>query len=207
MFNDLKHNWWEALVAVTAVLGAGFAVAPLLTQDLQDEHLAFGLGVMVIGLLSSGLLVGGLMLLARNRVTGSRLIVAGNVPALVTVLAVNPMSLLAVAIVASGLWNGNLQLSARSSALAPDGGIHQRGPMSRWYLWMAIGAALFAIGFGVLIVGDLVDGPDNDRLTGTMEGLIWFAWVFSWASAAATGAIGAILGVISWASRHRTRPV
>ena len=207
VFNDLKRNWWEALVATTAVLGAvSAATTPLFTGDLQDEHLAFALAATVIGLVSSGLLVGGLVLLGRNRVAGSRLILAGTVPALIAVLAVNPISLLAVAVVASGLWTGNLQLGAQPADTATDAVTLTRPRMSRWYLWIAIGAVLFAIGFGALIVGDLVDGPNNDRLTETMEGLIYFAWVFSWASAAASGAIGAVLGIISLASRHRTRP-
>lgn len=200
MFNDLKRNWWEALVATTAVLGAVSAVTPLLTQDLQDEHLAFGLAFMAIGLVCAGLLIGGLALLGRNRLTGSRLILAGSVPALLT------LSLLAVAVVSSGLWTGNLQLGAQPSDIAADAAPGPRRRLSRWYLWIATGAVLFAIGFAVLIVGDLVDGPSNDRLTETMEGLVYFAWVLSWAAAAATGAIGATLGIMSLASRHRTRP-
>lgn len=206
MLNDLKRNWWETLVVTAAVLEVAAAATPLLTGDLQAEHLAFALAAMVIGVASAGLLIGGLALLGRNRITGSRLILAGSVPALITV-AVNPLSLLAVAVVSSGLWTGNLELRAQQSNIAGAPLTIRRDRLSRWYVWVGIGAVLFAIGFGALVVGDLVDGPGNDRLTETMEGLIYFAWVLSWAAAAAAGAIGAGLGIISLSSRHRTRPI
>lgn len=207
MFTNLKRNWWEALIAATSVLVAVSAIlTPFLVRDLQDEHLAFGLAAMAIGLASAGLLAGGLVVLGRSRPAGSKLIVAGCVPTLMTALALNPVSLLAVAVVAGGLWTGNLAPRTHLSGI--DAGASAVTPRrrARWYLWIATGAVLFGIGFAALVVGDVADGPNNDRLTETAEGLIYFTWVLSWAGAAATGAIGAALGLITLTSRHRTRP-
>lgn len=207
MFTNLKRNWWEALVAATAVLVAVSALlTPFLVPDLRGEHLGFGIATMVVGLVSAGVLAGGILTLRRNRSRGSKLIVAGCVPTLMTVLALNPISLLAVAVVAGGLWTGNLAFTAPTTDT--DVGTAAIAPrrQMRWYLWITAGAVLFGVGLAALFVGDLVDGPNNDRLTETVEGLIYFTWILSWAAAAATGGIGLTLGIIKLAARHRTRP-
>lgn len=208
MLTNLKRNWWEALVVATAVFVAVSALlTPILIRDLQGEHLAFGIAAVIVGLASAGLLIGGLRVIRRNRRLGSRLIVIGCVPTLMTVVALNPVSLLAVAVVAGGLWTGNLEFRPRHGGLDVEAtGAVPRRRGTRWYLWIVAGVVLFGIGFASLLIGDMADGPGNDGLTGTAEGLIYFTWVLSWAAAAATGVIGVTLGFINLATRHRTRP-
>ncbi len=208
VFSNLKRNWWEALVAATAVLVAVSAVlTPFLVRNLQREHLAFGIAATIIGLASAALLIGGLRAIRRNRPVGSRLIVIGCVPTLMTVVALNPVALLAVAVVAGGLWTGNLAFRTQLPGIDVDAtAVLPPQRQTRWYLWIVAGVVLFGVGFAALLLGDLVDGPDNDGLTSTAEGLIYFMWVLSWAAAAATGVIGMTLGLVRLATRHRTRP-
>jgi hypothetical protein len=64
-------------------------------------------------------------------------------------------------------------------------------------------AGLASVAFLALLMADLLDVPDEGNLIG---GVIFWVWLLSLTSAAATAAIGATLGVMQFLVRHRTRP-
>ena len=166
-------------------------------------NIAFRLIGVVTGVISGGLVIGGLVQRQRSLITGSRLILAGSTMTLFGGLELIPVGMI---VLISGFWTGNLQLSEREDQ--PD--LHpirqqQVDMTSRWYLWLVTAAVLFAVGFGALIVlgdGQTSTGEDDNSLIG---GLSWLTWILSWLGAMVMGGIGVILGGLRLRVRHRTR--
>lgn len=203
MFTNLKRNWWPILVVAQAVLGLiAVAFTAIVAPGQQGAGATVFMTVAItIGLISSALLLGGLFVLERNRPVGTWLIVAGSIPTLLTLLALNPVALLAVSTIAGGLWTGNLTFTTTPAEIDtshPEGRQTPTGGTS-WYWWVISAVLLFGVGFAALYVGDAANSE-------TVEGLAWFTWILSWATAAATAAIGVALGLANLITRHRTRP-
>jgi hypothetical protein len=99
------------------------------------------------------------------------------------------------------LWTGNLAFTTQPAEIDPAHPEGHSAPLggTAWYKWLIAAVLLFGAGFAVLIV---LDGAEN----AAVEGLAWFAWLLSWAAAAATAAIGVTLGLARFITRHRTRP-
>jgi hypothetical protein len=206
MFSNLKRNWWPALVVVQAVLAAASVALVVITAPYQQgsEVAPFMVVTGVIGLVSIALLLLGLVTIDRSRPAGSWMITIGSVPTLLTLLALNPVALLAVATIASGLWTGNLAFTTRQADIDPDHAT-ARVPATagvRWYWWLITAIVLFAAGFGTLILADVIIAEGDVSVIG---GLMWLTWLLTWAAAAATAAIGIALGTMRLVSRHRTR--
>jgi hypothetical protein len=203
MFSNLKRNWWPTLVVVQAVLTAASVIGVMIVApDQQGSEVApFRVITGVIGLVSTALLVVGLIILDKNRQAGSWMIAIGSVPTLLTLVALNPVGLLAAATITGGLWSGNLAFTSRPTEIDPDHpAVHSPFPAgTRWQWWTITAIALFAVGLGVLMFFDGVDMSEQ------AESLLYFTWLLSWAAAAATGTIGIALGTIRIVSRHRTR--
>jgi hypothetical protein len=203
MFSNLKRNWWPTLVVVQAVLTAATVIlAMIVAPDQQgSEVVGFRLIVGMIGLVSTVSLVAGLIVLDRNRRTGSWMIAIGSVPTLLTLVALNPVALLAAATIVGGLWTGNLAFTSQPAEIDPDHpAMHPASQAgTRWYWWIVTAIALFVLGLSVLMFFDGVDMSEQ------AEGLLYFTWLLSWAAAAATGTIGIALGTMRLATRHRTR--
>ena len=155
-----------------------------------------------IGLVSIVLLVVGLIVLDRNRRTGSWMIAVGSVPTLLTLVALNPVALLATATIVGGLWTGNLAFTSQPTEIDPEQAakcIQHRQPGPGWYWWIITAIVLFALGLSMVMFFDGVD------MSETAEGLLYFTWLLAWATAAATAVIGIALGTMRLATRHRTR--
>jgi hypothetical protein len=157
--------------------------------------------VGVIGLVSTAILVVGLIVLDKNRQAGSWMIAIGSVPTLLTLVALNPVGLLAAATITGGLWTGNLAFTSRPTEIdANDPAVHSTSPAgTRWQWWIVTAIALFAFGLGVLMFFEGI------AMSERAEGLLYFTWLMSWAAAAATGTIGIALVTMRIVSRHRTR--
>jgi hypothetical protein len=205
MFSNLKRNWWPTLVVIQAVLTAAAVMGVMIVApDQQGSEVApFRVIVGVIGLVSAALLVVGLIVLDRNRQAGSWMIAIGSVPTLLTLVALNPVALLAAATITGGLWTGNLAFTTRPTEINPDHPtVHSTSPAAtRWHRWVITAIALFALGLGTLM---LFDG-EGVEMSEQAESLAYFTWLLSWAAAAATAAIGITLGTMRLVSRHRTR--
>lgn len=63
----------------------------------------------------------------------------------------------------------------------------------RWYYWIALGALLFAVGFGALLTSE-----DNE-----LSSAAWATWILSWLSGAVVAALGLALGVSRLLGRRR----
>jgi len=205
MFSNLKRNWWPTLVVIQAVLTAASVIGVMIVApDQQGSEIApFRVIVGVTGLVSAALLVVGLIVLDKNRKAGSWMIAIGSVPTLLTLLALNPVALLAAATITGGLWTGNLAFTTRPTEINPDHPTAHSTPPAgtRWHWWVVTAIALFALGLGVLM---LFDG-EGVEMSEQAESLAYFTWLLSWAAAAATAAIGIALGTMHLVSRHRTR--
>ena len=63
----------------------------------------------------------------------------------------------------------------------------------RWYHWFVAAAALFAIGFGALVVlnetGETATGEDETSL---LNSLAWVAWMLSWLGAIISVGMGVV---------------
>jgi hypothetical protein len=204
MISNLKRNWWPALVVAQAVLGAASVVLTVvIAPDQQGSEVApFRVVIGGIGLVSIALLLAGLVVLDRSRTAGSWMITIGSVPTLLTLLALNPVALLAVATIASGLWTGNLAFTTRQADIDP-GHATVRVPTTagaRWYWWIITATVLFAAGLGTLMLADATLADEDVSAIGS---LMWFTWLLTWAAAAATAAIGIVLGTMRLVSRHR----
>lgn len=203
MLSNLKRNWWPIVVIAQIVLGlvAVGITAVGLAAEAVPNHPAVRIATITIGVIAAVLLIAGLLLLRRNRQAGSWLILFGSIPTLLTVLALNPVALLAVATIAGGLWTGNLAFTARSAdanlAYADGHGTPSSG--RTWYRWLVAAIVLFGIGLAAVMA---FDGSGNE----TVDGVKWIVWIGSWTAAAASAAIGVALGLAALVARHRTRP-
>jgi hypothetical protein len=203
MFSNLKRNWWRVVVIAQATLGLLAAVSSVwgLVADATPEHAEFRIMSIIVSSVGSAVLLGGLAVLGRNRQAGSWMIVAASVPTLLTLLALNPIALLALATVVGGFWTGNLALATQSTGIdltRPDGSpAPARG--GSWYRWLIAAALLIAFGLFVLAA---LEGTTNEFV----DGLKWITWILSWAAAAAVAAVGVTLGIARLLARHRTRP-
>jgi hypothetical protein len=206
MFSNLKRNWWPTLVVIQAVLTAAAVIGVMIVApDQQGSEVApFRVIAGVIGLVSTALLLLGLIVLDRNRQAGSWMIAIGSFPTLLSLLALNPVALLAVATITGGLWTGNLAFTTRPTEIDPNHPtVHSTSPAgTRWHWWLITAVVLFLAGFGTLMLADIIDPSEQDESLGT---LMFFTWLLSWAAAAATAAIGIALGTLLLISRHRTR--
>jgi hypothetical protein len=206
MFSNLKRNWWPALVVAQAVLVAvSVVLVVIIAPDQEGSEVApFRVVTGGIGLVSVALLLVGLVILDRSRSAGSWMITIGSVPTLLTLLALNPVALLAVATIASGMWTGNLAFTTRQADIDPDRDTARVAPTAgaRWYWWLITATVLFAAGFGTLM---LADATLSEGDVSAIGGLMFFTWLLTWAAAAAAGAIGIALGTMRLVSRHRTR--
>jgi hypothetical protein len=205
MHSNLKRNWWPTLVVVQAILTAASVIGVMIVApDQQGSEIApFRVILGVIGIVSTALLVVGLIVLDRNRRAGSWMIAIGSVPTLLTLVALNPVALLAAATITGGLWTGNLAFTSRPTEIDPDHPTPHPTPSAgtRWQWWVITAIALFALGLGILM---LFDG-EGVEVSEQAESLVYFTWLLSWAGAAATAAIGIALGTMRLVSRHRTR--
>jgi len=64
----------------------------------------------------------------------------------------------------------------------------------RWYLWLAVAAAMFALGLTALAV----DGDDE------LSAPVWAIWVLSWLAAAVIATVGLGLGATRLVNHRRT---
>ncbi len=64
----------------------------------------------------------------------------------------------------------------------------------RWYLWLAVAAGLFLVGFSMLVTSE-------DGALGTAA---WATWVLSWLAAAIAAAVGVSLGAARDAQLRRS---
>jgi hypothetical protein len=207
MFSNLRRNWWPTLVVIQAVLTAASVIGVMIVApDQQGSEVApFRVIAGVIGLVSTALLILGLTVLDRNRRAGSWMIAVGSVPTLLSLLALNPVALLAVATITGGLWTGNLAFTTRPTEIDPNHStVQSTSPAgTRWHWWLITAVVLFLAGFGTLMLADIIDPSEQDE--SLIGGLMFFTWLLSWAAAAATAAIGIALGTMHLVSRHRTR--
>ena len=72
---------------------------------------------------------------------------------------------------------------------------------ARWHWWLITAGALASVGFLALLTAELVNVSD-----GFAGVVLFFVILLSWATAAATAAIGATLGAMRFLFRHRMRP-
>jgi hypothetical protein len=145
MFSNLKRNWWPTLVVVQAILTAASVLLVIVVAPDQQGSEVAPVRVIagVIGLVSTALLLLGLIVLDRNRQAGSWMIAIGSVPTLLTLLALNPVALLAAATITGGLWTGNLAFTTRPTEIDPNHPTVQStslaGTRWRWWLITAVG--------------------------------------------------------------------
>jgi hypothetical protein len=63
----------------------------------------------------------------------------------------------------------------------------ETGATKRWYFWLIVGAVLFVLGLGALVVlgdGETATGQEDTSL---LNGLAWLVWLLSW-----IGAVGCV---------------
>ena len=164
MYSNLRQNWWQALVVAQAILGAAFmAGVAIVAPDQTEPATIFRAVVSTIGLVSATLLIGGLVKQRTNRSVGSRLILVGSLSSLLTVIALNPAGFIAIAVIATGLWTGNLAFNARPAEIDTDH-LTSRGLSvggTRWYWWLITAAALAGVGFLAVLTAELVNVSDG----------------------------------------------
>lgn len=189
-----SRSWWAPLTAVFAVVLLAVGGLVVVTGGSDDAGAVRLVGA-VLGALSGGLVLAGLARRRRHLVQGSRFIVVGGVIALVGGLELIPV---AVLILISGFWTGNLRLSDTGDEvrLHADGRLQMQSDLTRhWVWWIGVAAVCFALGWVPLIV----DNPDDLASSG------YFIWVLSWLAAIITGGVGLVLACLRVVVRHRTR--
>lgn len=190
MSMSVPSRWWSVLAtAFGAVLLAHAVLGAMIGGGESSVAVVGAMGAAVSGVL----VLGGLVRMRSSPITGSRLVVIGSALTLLGGVEVIPI---AVVVVVSGLWTGNLRLSDTSDApeVAPVTR-HQEEVTRLWWAWLVVAAGLFAIGWLPLVFDD----PDDLTFGG------WYTWILSWLGAAVTGGIGVILGTLRLVVRHRTR--
>ena len=187
MTTSRRGNWWVILTAILGVVPLGISLAMIATVSGGGAIRLVGVAGAAV---SGALLIGGLIRRQSDLISGSQMIVAG---AALTLFGIETLPV-GIIVLVSGLWTGNLQLSAASDAPNLRPVRQQQINMTHyWYLWLAGAALLFAIGWIPLIAegGDLTWG--------------YFIWVLSWLGAIVTGAVGVILAGLRFTLRHHTR--
>ena len=186
MNTSMRGNWWAILTTVLGVLLVAMGVA-MATID----GAGFGFVGAVTSFVTGALVISGLVVRKRDTVVGSRLIVAGGA---LTVMGSFELIPLAVIVLISGFWTGNLRLSGREDApdLRPMRS-QQVAMTGYWYAWLGAAAGLVALGFIPLII-------EGDDLTWG-----YFIWIFSWLGAIVSAAVGVTLAGLRLVVRHRTR--
>ena len=199
MTRNMLTSWWGA---VTAILGVGLStlgVAGAIFGEGGGGRAIWAAATAVAG----GLILGGLALLSRRPIAGSRMIVVG---AAATVLSLFLIPVAAL-IVVGGLWTGQLHLRGTTGeAHGRPTRPHPADITTRWYLWLAAAPVLFTIGLGALVLlgdGQTATGEDDTSL---IAGLAYLAWILSWLGAVITAGMGIVLGAKRGIARHRARP-
>jgi hypothetical protein len=200
MTRNILINWWGA---ITAVLGTALLTLGVGGILFGEGGAASGFVWAGASFISGGLMLGGLALIQRHVITGSRMIVAG---AAVTVLGVFLIPVAAL-IVIGGLWTGHLRLFGT----ADDQHLQSARPQpadltARWYLWLVAAIILVVVGLGALAIlgdGQTATGQDDD---GLIASLAYFAWILSWLGALISTGMGIGFGAKRGIVRHRTRP-
>ena len=199
MARNILTNWWGVITAVLGVAALTLGAVGVVVGAVG----VFGVVEAVAGLLSGGLIIGGLALLPRRVITGSRMIVVGTALTAVGVLMI-PVAAL---VVIGGLWTGHLQLTDR----ADEPHLQPVRPQptditTRWYLMLVAAPILIAIGLGALAIagdGPTATGEEDVSLIG---GLLWLTWILSWFGALISTGLGIVFGIKRGVARHRTRP-
>lgn len=188
MTTSLRTNWWVILTAVLATVPFGLSIA--MWAAGAGGPVAFRLVGVVVAAVSGGLMIGGLVRRQTDLVGGSQQVAVGALVASMSGFEFIPLAIL---VVLGGLWTGNLQLSEQAEGTDVLTVLDRRARLTnRWYVWLAVGAALFAVGWLPLVF-------DNPMFGG------WYTWVLAWFGAIVTGGIGVILAGLRLALRHRTR--
>ena len=202
MTTSLRTSWW---VILTAALGTLLVTSSAFTAMVgvgdNGAATAFRLIGTVTGVVSGGLVIGGLVKRQSNIVTGSRLIFAGSVMTLIGAFELIPIGMI---VLISGFWTGNLQMSETEDLPELHPVRRQQLDMTaKWHLWLVGAAVLFVVGLATIASAEaMIDIDDEDNVFG---GLAWLVWVLSWLGAIVTGGIGIILGALRGLVRHRTR--
>ena len=199
---SMRRNWW---VILTAALGALLVTSSafIAMVGVGDDAVgtAFRLIGAVTGVVTGGLVIGGLVKRRSNIVAGSRLIFVGSAMTLVGGFEFIPIGMI---VLISGFWTGNLQMSETEDLPELHPVRRQQVDMTaKWYLWLVAAAVLFVVGLATIASADaLIDMDDENNVFG---GLAWLTWVLSWLGAMVTGGIGIILSGLRLIIRHRTR--
>ncbi len=64
----------------------------------------------------------------------------------------------------------------------------------RWYLWVAVAAGMFLVGFAMLFTEE----------DGGLSSVAWAVWILSWLAAAVVATVGLGLGATRYVNHHRT---
>ena len=199
---SIRRNWWVVLTAALgALLVTSSAFIAMVGVDDNGADIAFRLIGAVTGVVTGGLVIGGLVKRQSNIVTGSRLIFAGSVMTLMGGFEFIPIGMI---VLISGFWTGNLQLSEAEDLLELHPVRRQQVDMTaKWHLWLVAAAVLFVVGLVTIASAEaLIDMTDEDNV---FSGLAWIVWMLSWLGAMVTGGIGIILAGLHLIVRHRTR--
>lgn len=200
MIRNILGNWWALITAALGALAGAYGVAGIIIGAMDGE--AWQMVGAVPMLVSSVLIIRGLVAKQRRIISGSRMITVG---ALAMILAVELIPVTAL-IVIGGLWTGNLQLSPSDDDSSLQL-VHQKevDMTTWWYLWFGLAAILFAVGFGALaILGDGLTAAGEED-TGVVAGLAWIVWILSWLGAIISAGLGIVFGVRRGVDRNRTQ--
>lgn len=198
MSTTTRPRWWSPATMVIGVTVTLMALLGLGFGDTDDGGVAIAGRWLVAGI---ALLVG-LAILRRRPVAGSWVVIVGSV----LFAFADPLAIpVAALVLIGGLWTGNLVTSHGRLAdvdLAP----RRESLTSRWFVWLATGAALGLVGFAVLAIWPLVT-PDTctDKTPCWQDSAAWATWILSWMAGMVTGGIGLVLGALRLIGRHRTR--
>jgi hypothetical protein len=199
MTRNILINWWGAITAVLGTALVTLGVAGTLFGDGGSVGVAWAGATLVSG----GLILGGLALLRRRVVSGSRMIVVGAAATVPSIFLI-PVAALTVI---GGLWTGHLQLAGTADVqnLQPPRP-QAADPATRWYMWLVAALLLFLVGLGAAAIlgdGQTASGEDDNSI---IAGLAYLAWILSWLAAVISTGLGIVFGAKQGIARHRTRP-